>query len=112
MKTKLLIAAALFSLALPAAAQFKTIQQAYEVNLSEVRLPRNENGTIAFKECDKCEYRTKRVSAETRYLLDGHSIPLAKFREAMQHVTDRKNEAVTILHHLENNRVTEVSVYL
>lgn len=112
MKTKLLIAAALIGLALPVAAQFQTIQQAYEVALSEVRLPRNVNGTIAFKECEKCQYRTKRVSAQTRYLLDGHSIPLARFRDAMERVTNRNDEAVTILHHLKNNQVTEVSVNL
>ena len=112
MKTKLLIAAALIGLALPAAAQFQTVQQAYEVALSEIRLPRNVNGTIAFKECEKCQYRTKRVSAQTRYVLDGRTIPLAEFRDAMERVNDRRNEAVTILHHLKDNQVTEVSVYL
>ena len=112
MKMKLFFAAALIGLALPAAAQFQTVQQAYEVALSEIRLPRNVNGTIAFKECEKCQYRTKRVSAQTRYVLDGHTIPLAEFRDAMERVTDRSNEAVTILHHLKNNQVTKVSVYL
>lgn len=112
MKTKLLIALAIMGLALPAAADFTTVQVAYEVALSEVRLPRNENGTIAFKECDDCEYKTKRVSADIRYRVDGHSVTLQKFREMTDRVADRDNEAVTILHHLEDNRVTEVSVYL
>ncbi len=112
MKTKLLIAAAIIMLSLPAAADFTTVQLAYEVALSEVRLPRNETGTIAFKECEDCEYKTKRVSANIRYLVDGRSVSLSKFRQMTDRVADRDNEAVTILHHLKDNRVTEVSVNL
>ena len=112
MKTKLLIAIAIMGLALPVAADFTTVQLAYEVALSDVRLPRNEKGTIAFKECDDCEYKTKRVSADVHYRVDGRSVSLEKFREMTDRVADRDNEAVTILHHLEDNRVTEVSVYL
>ena len=112
MKTKLLIAAAMIGLALPAAADFTTVQLAYEVVLSEVRLPRNANGTIAFKECEDCEYKTMRVSADIRYLVDGRSVTLKQFRELTEHVADSDNAAVTILHHLEDNRVTKVSVYL
>jgi len=112
MKTKLLIATAMIGLALPAAADFTTVQLAYEVALSEVRLPRIENGTIAFKECEDCDYKTKRVSANIRYLVDGRSVSLSKFRQMTDRVVDRDNEAVTILHHLEDNRVTKVSVYL
>jgi len=112
MKTKLFIAAAMIILALPAAADFKTVELAYEVALSDIRLPHNETGTIAFKECEKCDYRTKRVTASTRYQVDGHTVTLKKFREAVEQVSDRDSKAVTVLHHLEDNRVTAVSVYL
>jgi len=112
MKTTLILAAALMIIAVPAVADFKTVQLAYEVALSEVRLPQRHNGTIAFKECSACEYKTKRVSENIRYLVDGRSVTLKKFRQLTDNVADRKNEAVTILHHLEDNRVTEVSVYL
>ena len=112
MRLKLFIAALMFGLAMPAAADFKTIEQAYEVALSEIRLPRAEGGTIAFKECSSCDYRTKRVDGNTRWLVNGRSVSLKEFRLAVSRVTDRVNEAVTVLHHLENNRVTEVSVYL
>jgi biopolymer transport protein ExbD len=112
MKTTLILAAALISLILPVAAQSSTEQQAYEVALSQIRLPRNTNGTIAFKECNDCEFKTKRVSAQTSYLLDGRAVKLEKFRSAMKRVQDRENEVVTILYHLKENRVTTVSVYL
>jgi hypothetical protein len=112
MRLKLFIAALMFGLAMPAAADFTTIEQAYEVALSEMRLPRSEGGTIAFKECSTCDYRTKRVDANARWLINGKSVSLKEFRLALSRVTDRNNKAVTVLHHLENNRVTEVSVYL
>lgn len=112
MRLKLFFAALMIGLALPAAADFKTIEQAYEVALSEMRLPSSEGGTIAFKECSTCDYRTKRVNADTRWLLNGKSVSLKEFRLAVSRVTDRNSEAVTVLHHLKDNRVTEVSVYL
>ena len=112
MKSKLFIAAVLVSLALPATADFKTVELAYEAALSGIRIPRNETGTISFKECAKCEYKTKRVTASTRYEVNGRAITLEKFRQILGRISDRENHAVTVLHHLKDNRVTAVSVYL
>jgi len=112
MKLKVLIAAMLLSLTLPAAADVSVVQKAYEVALDNLRLPRAEGGTIAFKECDRCEYVRMRVGADTRYQVNGKSLPLSKFRVAMTQADDRGNKAVTVLHHLERNQVTAVSVNL
>ena len=112
MKRRTLIAAALLSLALPAAADSTIVQQAYEVALGDLRLPRAESGTIAFKECDRCDYMRMRVSADTQYQINGKTVPLKEFRAAMAAVEDRDNEAVTVLHHLKRNQVTAVSVRL
>ena len=112
MKRILFIAALMLGLALPAAADYVTIERAYEVALSDMRLPRSVNGTIAYKQCRTCTYETKQVDASTRWVLNGQEVPLKKFLEAVSHVTEPQNEAVTVLHHLERNRVTAVSVYL
>jgi len=112
MKLKLLIAAALLSLALPATADFKQVAAAYEVALSDLRLPRAHGGTIAFKECATCEYRRIRVGADMRYRLNGKDVTLKEFSKAMATVQDRKREAVSVLHHLERNQVIAVSVNL
>ena len=111
MKFKVLIAALSLALALPAAAQFRTIAEAYEASLSELRLPQNEVGTIGFKPCDECSYLVKRVSADTEWVFDGRPVSLEKFRRIVSTVTDRKNTPVTVLHHLESDRVTRVSVH-
>ncbi len=111
MKFKVLIAAIILGLALPVAAQFRTIAEAYEVRLSDLRLPQTEGGTVAYKPCDECPYETKRVSPDAQWILDGKSLPLEKFRRSLISVTDRRNTPVTVLHHLESDRVTRVSVY-
>jgi biopolymer transport protein ExbD len=112
MKLKLLIATALLCMAFPAAAEFTTVEKAYELALSDVRLPRNNTGTIAFKECDSCDYMTVRVGADTRYMLNGKAVPLKKFREALSVVENSDDQLVTVLRHVEQNKVTAVLVTL
>jgi hypothetical protein len=112
MKLKLILGVMLLTLTFPAAGDGAVVQEAYEVALSDLRLPRAEDGTITFKECDTCEYRRLHVNLDTTYRINGEALPLAKFRTAMDEVADRENEAVTISHHLSLNQVTDVSVYL
>lgn len=112
MKTKAFIVAILLTLPLPLAAQIRTVQLAHEVALSDLRLPQSEGGTIGFKSCAECEYRTERVTAATRWSLNGKSVRLDDFRLGLAGAADRNSVYVTVLHHLEENRVTEVSVYL
>lgn len=109
MKTRLLIAAIVLALALPAAAEFRTVQRAHEVEPENVRLPQNESGTLAFKNCAECPFLVKRVTAETRWILDGRPVPLAQFRAGLAAVEDTDRLSLTVLHHLETDRITEVS---
>ena len=112
MKFKIVITAFMLMLAIPAAAQFVTVEQAYEIALSDLRLPRSQSGTIAFKECEKCDYMTKRVGQTTHYRINGKSVSLERFRLALAKVRDRSSKPITVLHHLERNQVTEVLVNL
>ena len=112
MKFKVIIAAIALALAIPAFAQITTVAQAHEVNLNDVRFPQSTSGTIGFRPCSECEYATKRVSASTRWVLNGQPVTLEKFREGLAHITNRNSEIVTIVHHLEEDTITEVSVYL
>lgn len=112
MKFRVLIAATLLSLALPASADFTVVQEAYEVALSNLRLPLSESGTLMFRKCDSCDYVTVDVGADTVYRIDGQVLPLTRFRDAVAKVSDRDHVPVTVLHHLERNQVTGVSVSL
>ena len=112
MKFKMITTALVLGASLTAAAEFRTVQLAYEVALNELRLPASINGTIAFKSCNDCDVMTKRVNAETRYLVNDEAMPLPRFRERLARVTDRADETVTVLHHLENDVVTKVAIFL
>lgn len=110
MKFKVLIAAIILGFALPVAADFRTIAEAHEVSLTDLRLPQSESGTIAFKTCEKCNYQVKRVAGDTQWVLDGKSLSLSKFRRGVMRITDRDATSVTVLHHLEKDRVIQVAV--
>lgn len=112
MKLKIFLAAIAMTLALPAAAQINTVALAHEVTLTNLRLPQSEGGTIGFKSCDECEYQTERVTAATRWELNGKAVSLADFRLGLGRATKREEVYVTVVHHLEEDRVTKVSVNL
>jgi hypothetical protein len=112
MKFKIFITALVLSLALPAAAQFELITKGAEVVLSDLRLPRNDGGTIAYKPCRTCDYKTNRVAVDARYEIDGKAMQLSAFRKQLSLVRDRKNQSVTVVRHLESNLVTRVSIYI
>lgn len=90
----------------------RTVALAHEVTLSDLRLPQSVSGTVGFKSCDSCEFRSGRVSDLTRWLLNGKSVSLVDFRASLARVTDRKEVYVTVLEDLNDKQITEVSVYL
>jgi hypothetical protein len=72
----------------------------------------NVCNVFAFKECATCNYVRYRVGPDTQYQVNGKSLPLAKFREAVALVVEPQTEAATVLRHVKRNQVTVVSVYL
>ncbi len=111
MKFKVLIAAIIFALSLPVAAEWERPQQSHEARLSELRLPQNEAGTVGFKPCEDCAYVVKRVDANTEWVLDGQAMSLSKFKRNLRRITDREATPVTVVENFEVNRVTRVSVH-
>ncbi len=112
MKTKLIFTAMALMLTMPAIADFKLITQGYEVVLGEVRLPRNDGGSIAFKPCEACDYVTRRVAPDTRWEINGKATTLAQFRKRTEHLNDRDNHSVTVTRHVESNRITLISTII
>lgn len=110
MKLATLTLAFLLIVAMPAAAQFTTVQRAHEAVLSGIRLPASESGTLAFKPCRACEWQTVRVNSDTLWLVNKESLTLADFRRAAESVADRDQQSVTVKHHLENNVITKVAI--
>ncbi len=100
----------MLTLAMPAEAQFNVVKaEAYEVNANTLRVPRSKTASIGFKPCDDCEYMTRRVTAETRWKVNHEPVSLDDFRRVLARA-DRDKAFITVLHHLESDLITEVSV--
>ena len=112
MKLKLIIAAMMLCLAMPAAAEYEPNFEAYEVWLSDIRLPQSGTGTITFKPCSRCEFRTHYVDVNVRWFLDGTAVSFEEFQAATRRVTERDTKSVTVLHNPGSDRVIRVSIYL
>lgn len=111
MKFKMIIAALVLVISNTAAADFVTIQDAYEIALDNVRLPHVESGTIAFRKCDDCPYETKRLASGVAWRINGKDTTFRKFIAQVSELY-RDDEIITVLHHLEHDNVTRVSVWV
>lgn len=98
--------------ALTANAEFQTVSRAYEIALSDFRVPATPSSAVIFKECSDCESRSVRVTPATRYELNGQTVELKDFRAGIFQVRDRTSVFLTVLHHLESDVVVSVSVNL
>jgi hypothetical protein len=101
---------ALLVVSLPAVAEFTTISRAYEMALSDLRVPATPNSGIIFKKCAECDLVTVRVTPDTQYIVNGRSLPLKEFRKTVFQITRRDTTPVTVLHHLESDTIVSVSV--
>jgi hypothetical protein len=110
MNIKTLLIAILLGVALPVAADFKTVSLAHEVSLSNFRVPISTNSVVSFKICDACELQTSRATPNTQYVVNGRPITLKEFRETVFQVKDRAHTAIIVLQHLETNTIVSVSV--
>ncbi|MBT8098821.1 MAG: hypothetical protein KJO82_03680 [Gammaproteobacteria bacterium] len=110
MKIKIIIAALALILAVPAAAEMRLITQGFECSLDTVRLPQSAGGTIAYKPCADCDYRTNRVAPDVVWEFNGQSMRLEDFRERLALVENRSDRTITVRRHVESNRIIEVSI--
>ena len=110
MNIRLILAALLLSVALPATADFEVVSLGREIALTNFRAPATQNSTLAFKECADCETISVRVTPSTQYVLNDKTVKLEKFRKALQQVQDRDEVLVIVVHHLESDTIVSVLV--
>ena len=101
----------MFGLSISAAADFKTITEAYEVDLSDLRLPGGESGTLTFRQCSDCDAQIISVNGKTRYLINNRDFALTEFKEQVKLVKNRKYISVAVFHHLESNTIKAIKVW-
>lgn len=104
------LALSTLALSLPAIGQDRIVSKAYEIALRDFQAPATANGGVGFKECSSCPQNLKRVTPDTRYLLDGRSVRLQDFRDAVAAISDRDEAMVVVLHHLETDTVVSLNL--
>ena len=112
MHIRKLLVLMILGLSLTAAAEFRTTIEVYEINFVNVRLPGTEGGTISIKHCNACEAQLLRVTATTRYVVNGRSVRLADFRRSLTSIRNRDDVDIDVFHDLQSNTVTRVRVNL
>lgn len=112
MKLKIVVIALALCLAMPAAAQFKAITEAYEVALEGFRAPTKANGGVVFRPCSTCKLTRLRVTADTLYKVKGERVRLDEFRRVIESAPDPEEVSVTVEHHLERNVIVMLDVWL
>ncbi len=110
MKTKIITLVLALLLTGSAFAEFTLITKGAEVALSDVRLPRNNGGTISFKPCDDCDYETRMVSPDASWQINHRVVTLAEFKRRVAHLSDHDERAVTVTRHIKQNRITKVNL--
>ena len=109
MNIKTLITVTLLSLSLSMAVQGDVVSQAYEIALGDFREPATENGGASFKACDDCERKLVRVTAATRYTINGEPVRFADFRRVIRDARSRSSAALTVLHHIQSDTIESIS---
>lgn len=110
MHIRTILAAMLLGLSVSAAAEFTTIERAYEVPLNLLRIPASTSGTVFFRECAECEEVRAPVTDSTEFLINGQPVKLKELRKDLFRIRDRESEIVIVRRHLESNTITAIKV--
>ncbi len=104
----ILLAAVFFCL--PAEADYKTVDYAYEVPLNLLTVPRTSNGTLRFRTCGHCDVVTGRLTNQTRFEVNDVAVELKEFHKSVFGIVERSDEIVTVIHHLESDTIQLISI--
>jgi hypothetical protein len=86
--------------------------EVHEVQLVYLRLPASASGSVSFSDCAECDAQTVRVTAATRYTVNGRDVMLADFRRVVAGIRDREFTIIDVFHDLESDTVIRVRVKL
>ena len=96
---------------------YRVIEQpedAYELMLGEVSLPRAVTGTVIFKPCEECNTASLRVTSETAYFINGTVFELPDFLDAAEEIRrldgGNQNTAVYVFFDVASKRVTRIAL--
>ena len=102
----------LLTFGLSANAEFRTVTRAYEIALSDLRVPGTASGSLIFKKCADCDSQVILMSGQTQFIVNGESVGIREFRKTVFRVRDRRWKMVVVKHHLESDTITSLRVSL
>lgn len=89
-------------------------EDAYELVLGEVRLPRAITGSVRFRACPKCRPTSLRVTGATTYSVNGTPLEFPDFLEAVEAIRKldggNRNTAVYVFFDIESRRINRLHV--
>ena len=90
-------------------------ENAYELGLGEVSLPRGDTGSVIFRPCPECTRTSMRVTRATAYFVNGSPLALSDFLEAAEAIRqmNRGNQrtAVYVFFNIESRRVSRLKIH-
>ncbi len=117
MNRALFVALTLLLGSISSAWAYRVIEQtedAYELVLGEVSLPRGESSSVIFKPCPACTITSLRVTRATTYFVNGVPLTFPDFLEAVEAIRrisrGSLNTAVYIFFDIESRRVNRLRV--
>ncbi len=89
-------------------------EDAYELALGEVSLPRGDTGTVIFKPCPSCTTTSMRVTRATAYFVNGAPLALPDFLEAAEAIRQmsggNQRTAVYVFFNIESRRISRLKI--
>jgi hypothetical protein len=107
----LIVALALIA-ATQSSAELKTVARAYEVALSDFEAPQFPNDLVSFKACGTCETQSVRVTPKTTYEINRQATRFKYFVKSLASARDRERKTVIVMHHLESDTISSLSISL
>ncbi len=96
---------------------YRVIEQtedAYELVLGEVSLPRGVSSSVIFKACPVCTMTSLRVTSATTYFVNGTPLELSDFLEAAAAIRrmnrGNRNTAVYVFFDIKSRRVNRLEL--
>ena len=97
----------------PAIGQMETLVDAVETSSNNIIVPPTISGTVTFRpcagECDK-EYKRARLTAETRFALDGKGVKFEEFRRVFAAKRHSDSSYALVSYNTETNTITEIAI--
>ena len=89
-------------------------EDALELALGEVSLPRGDTGSVIFRLCPACTTTSMRVTEATAYFVNGTPLALPEFLEAAEAIREmyrgNQNTAVYVFFNIESRRISRLKI--